>query len=274
MDNESILTITNSINTLWIQSKDTKVPSEADKRTLKEALAKLFPAMNLLETERSDNRENPLNLIIPAYETLWRVVLSGFLHVTFVSEASPTWRSTLAQFLANPTKAARKELFGDSEEVAVSVDHIVKEALRLYPSVKRVYRKFQMGSKVSKASDRRLEDVAADVEACQRNKALWGADADRFRPSRWNKASNEAQDSYMAFGASPFVCPAKTDFAPMLIGILVAAFTNHISSDDWHLKLGEHTSKIARRSFNKALQGKMPLVSDRSTYEGISIIKN
>lgn len=83
MDNESTSTITESINALWILSKDNKVPSEAEGLTLKKALAVLFPDMNLLETKPVDNRENPLNLIISAYETLWRVVLSGFLSGDF-----------------------------------------------------------------------------------------------------------------------------------------------------------------------------------------------
>lgn len=60
----------------------------------------------------------------------------------------------------------------------VSVEFIVKETLRLYPSVKRVYRKFNMDSAAGP------EKVAADIQACQRSKALWGADAERFDPSR------------------------------------------------------------------------------------------
>lgn len=267
MDNKSISTITESINALWILSKDNKVPSEAEKLTLKKALAVLFPHMNLLATKPVDDRENPLNLIIPAYETLWRVVLSGFLQVTYVKGASAKWRSVLAQFLANPTIAARKEPAHDSEAPAVSVDHLVKEALRLYPSVKRVYRQFNM------KGPRGLQYVAANIEACQRNETLWGANAQRFDPSRWINASKEAQDFYMAFGIFPFVCPAKTEFGPMMIGILVAAFAHYISAEDWHLELGEHTSEIAQSKFDRALRGEEPLVSDRSTYEGISIIR-
>ena len=261
-DNEIILTITKSINILWIQSKGTGQPSDADKCTLQNALATLFPEM-----KGSDKRQNPLNLIIPAYETLWRVVLSGFLQMTFVRGAFPTWRLALAKFLANPTVAARKEPIHGSEATAVSVDHIVKEALRLYPSVKRVYRQFNMDNRPKPV------DVAADIEACQRNQALWGVDAQRFDPSRWINASNEAQDSYMAFGVSPFVCPAKGEFGPMMIGILVAAFTSRISSEDWHLKLGEDGSDAAQHDFDKALSGEVTLVSDRKTYEGIRVIR-
>lgn len=262
LDNESILTITESINTLWIQSKGKWGPSKVDKSTLRNALKKFFPGW-----DPSNNRESPLNLIIPSYETLWRVVLAGFLQVTFVRGASPTWRSTLAHFFANPTIAARKEFVQDSDEFPVSVDHLVKETLRLYPSVKRVNRQLNMDNRPGP------EDVAADIEACQRNQALWGADAQRFIPSRWINPSNEARNSFMAFGVFPFVCPAKGEFGPMMVGILVAAFTHHISSEKWHLKSGEGSLDVVQRGLEKALSGEEPLVSDRSTYEGIRIVR-
>ena len=174
LDNESIVTITESINTLWIQSKGKRVPSKADKSTLWKTLAKSFPGMDPSEAEKitlwkalkkvfpgvdpSNKRGNPLNLIIPSYETLWRVVLAGFLQVTFVKGGSPAWRSTLEHFFANPTIEARKEFSKGSEDFPVSVDHLVKETLRLYPSVKRVYRQLNLDGRPGP------EDVAADIE--------------------------------------------------------------------------------------------------------------
>ena len=262
LDDGNISTITERINSLWIQSKNTETPVESDKLDLQEALARVIPQM-----KRSNARENPLNLILPAYETLWRVVLSGFLQVTFVKGVDPTLRSVLAQFLANPTITVRRGLVRGPEASTVSVDLIVKEALRLYPSVKRVYRQFHMDNGAGP------EDVAADVESCQRTKALWGANADRFVPSRWINATDEAKKSYMAFGVSPFVCPAQAEFGPMMIGILVAAFADQVSSDGWHLELDESSWNVAQRGLDKALNGEEPLVSDRSTYEGIRIIK-
>lgn len=262
LDDRKISNITEGINNLWIQSKGTGMPVESDKHELQEALAQVIPQM-----ERSIPCKSPLNLILPAYETLWRVVLSGFLQVTFVHGVSPILKSVLARFLANPTITARTERVHDPETSTVSVDLIVKEALRLYPSVKRVYRQFHMEKR------ERPENIAADIEACQRTKALWGADAECFVPSRWNHASYEAKKSYMAFGVSPLGCPAKGEFGPMMIGILMAAFAGHVHFEDWHLKLGEDSSDVAKRQLDRALSGEEPLVSDRSTYEGIKIIQ-
>lgn len=70
---------TDAINRLWIQSKNRHfIPSPYDKRLLKNALERLLPDEFL-----RDECTSPLNLIMPAYETLWRVVL-----LTFVSIAS------------------------------------------------------------------------------------------------------------------------------------------------------------------------------------------
>ena len=261
VEDSSILAMTKAINSLWIQSKGTGTPTEADKNTLKQALAKVLPEMKW-----SSPKESPVNLIIPAYESLWRVVLSGFLQVTFVKGAEPALKLILAQFLANPKVTSLKETVSYTEASAASVDDIVRETLRLHPSVKRVYRQFHLDNGSGP------EDVAADIEACQRSEALWGTNAQRFDPSRWTNASDEARNAYMAFGAPPFVCPAKAEFGPTMIGILVAAFVGHISSADWHLKMGESSSEAAQSDFDEALNGEGSLLSDRSTYEGIRIV--
>jgi hypothetical protein len=70
---------TEAINRLWTQSKDQQItPSVYDKELLNNALGTLIPR-HFFEPSVS----HPLNLIMPAYETLWRVVL-----LTFVSAAS------------------------------------------------------------------------------------------------------------------------------------------------------------------------------------------
>lgn len=54
---------------------------------------------------------------------------------------------------------------------------------------------------------------------------------------------------------------------------LVAGFAGHVSSEHWQLKLGESSSGVNQRDLDRALKGEGPLVTDRSTYEGIRIIK-
>ena len=156
MDDRNISIITESTNKLWIQSKSNAVPVELDKHDLEEALAQVIPW-----ERRSNPPESPLNLIIPAYGAFWRMVLSGVLQVAFVKAASsPTWRSVLARLLAKNTLTFRIELVKGPVLSAVSVDLIVMEALRLCPTVKRVYRHFHVDNEAGPVN------VAAGIKPC------------------------------------------------------------------------------------------------------------
>lgn len=252
LDDELILEIARSINFLWTESKSTKHPSDADQERLRKALGFIVPDLG------PNARQNPLNLILPAYETMWRVALFCFIEVTFRQGARAEWKQILNDFLADPTKA-RFEDRGPRPNVVSAAD-IINEALRLYPPTKRVYRKFHMAGKTDP------EIVAANIEACHRISAIWGSDALLFRPSRWSEISDKAHKAFMPFGGSTFVCPAKHDFGPRMIGILVAALAAHITPRDWKLELC-----VGGPNGGEELGGEEPLVSDRNKYEWIEI---
>lgn len=75
MDQALVEIATEAIHKLWISSKDEDAtPSADDKKRLEAALAKLIDAD---VTDLGDG--GALNLIIPAYETLWRVVMLTFV---------------------------------------------------------------------------------------------------------------------------------------------------------------------------------------------------
>jgi len=200
----SIAVLGDLINDLWIQSKH-GAPSVEDQQRLADTISVLFPGID----------ENPLNLLLPAYETLWRVVLRCFLEVQFRGKGE--WREVLMRYLDSP---------GDENFVAVlegggaSVKAIVAETLRLYPPTKRVYRAVTP-----------TEFVAADIEALHCDPELWGEDVEYFQPERWHAGINEAKSGFMPFGDGAFVCPAKKVFAPRLIGILVAAVLEGVPID-------------------------------------------
>ena len=69
----------------------------------------------------------------------------------------------------------------------------------------------------------------------------------------------------MPFGGSTFVCPAKQDFGPRMIGVVVAALAAHITPRDWKLELC-----VGGPNGGEEL-GEEPLVSDRNKYEWIEI---
>jgi len=221
---KTVADIASLINELWIASKGFYFrPFVTRKKTeLHKALGKIDSTF-VFTPERT-----PLNLILPAYETMWRVVLRCFLEVVFRNDDKATleWRYVLQAYLGSPTSSR----FGESASSpdSISASHVVHEALRLYPPTSRVYRTYKLGGK--------QKDFAADLEDCHRTDAIWGADGKCFRPSRWTTINEEALTksyAFMSFGGHPFVCPAKGMFGPRMVGILVASLATEISARRW-----------------------------------------
>jgi hypothetical protein len=124
------------------------------------------------------------------------------------------------------------------EDRTVLAFNIVREGLRLYPSTKRVYRVFHF------EGDRRACPVSANVEACHRDESVWGDDAGRFVPERWGERDTHFNQAWMPFGAWPFLCPARKDFALRMIAILVGGMCWLIDLDGWEVDLGEDQRRL------------------------------
>jgi len=95
------------INEQWLRSKGDYDADELPrwsftKQTgLVEALQGAFPEWH---ADGNDGTENPLRLILPGYETLWRVVLRCFVELTSRSPADAAdWCTCLQAFLDSPT---------------------------------------------------------------------------------------------------------------------------------------------------------------------------
>ncbi|KAI4106961.1 MAG: hypothetical protein LQ345_007161 [Seirophora villosa] len=221
MSDDVVTRIAENINHLWIQSKSSSGSLSDDFRILKSDLKDVG-------LEWTDNKENPLNILLPAYETLWRVVAHCLVEVIFRPSANAEWLPLLEAFKANPGSENFSKLQPGQDRV--SVLFLVKEALRLYPPTRRIYRKVHFASKEEP------EVVAADVEACHRLPQVWGEDSHRYQPGRWSSANKSMHRAFMPFGGSPWICPASSSFGPMMIGVLVAAFASIISSGEWELR--------------------------------------
>ncbi|KAJ8071640.1 hypothetical protein OCU04_001960 [Sclerotinia nivalis] len=221
--NSSILRITGLINALWISSKcscSSGHPQMSMQNSLHHEIDSLFP---LLE---KGNNENPLNIILPAYETLWRVVLRCFLEVSFLkpSDVTAQWKKIIHEFLRNISPMQFSERKG-----RCSARDIVFESLRLYPPTKRIYRQNQKAGGI----------VAIDVEYLQRTEEIWGMDGSEFRPERWSKleSTDDAtyKEAWMPFGKGSFQCPALK-VAPMMIGMLVGCLVETFGNGQWTLE--------------------------------------
>jgi hypothetical protein len=241
---EAVQEIASGINDLWLASKCPSPPDWQTQTELHTLLKQLLPSKDPLN---SDPRENPMNLILPAYETLWRVVLCCFLEIQFRAPlpSREAWKNTLQTYVLR-WKDRRVECDKDR-----AID-IAKEALRLYPPTRRVHRQFQYAPNTSP------ELVAADIEACQRDPSIWGADATTFNPDRWTTVQN-ANDHLLSFGAKPFLCPAYNGFASNMIILLTDALSKGVG-EDWNLKAG---------SKGNVPKWGVPLSSGREAYSDV-----
>ena len=241
------------INYLWLLSKDPKADCAEELQKLHQALSKAQ-----IHTSQ-DPRDNALNLILPAYETLWRVVLRCFLETTFRSMADPTWSSVLTAFLKEPSGTKFTEV--SPGDTGVSTSFLVNEALRLYPPTRRIYRELHL------PSEAKPRVVAANIEACHRRNSIWGTDSEQFVPSRWGYATPEMRGAFMPFGGQPFVCPAKAEFGPHMIGLLVAALATHVSPREWAL------ATVKGTGLEEFGLGYEPLDSARNAYGDVVLVR-
>ncbi|KAI1398040.1 hypothetical protein F4819DRAFT_489963 [Hypoxylon fuscum] len=218
MDVAATEVATQKINDLWVDSKDTSQPvSASDQDDLQLALWRLLP-----DCFPCEHKDNPINIIIPAYETMWRVVLLTFISAGFRSPDE----ATTEQF--QQVVEAVPECFGpldaSSQELALA---FAKEGLRLYPPTRHIHRA------VPTDQEDGHETKVADVEACHRNTTIWGADALVFRPSRWfDPSSADKRRAYFPFGVGPHTCPAAARFGNRAVIILAVVLARHLGAHE------------------------------------------
>ncbi|KAJ5929119.1 Cytochrome P450 [Penicillium verhagenii] len=218
-----LIRLATEINTTWIASKtETTITPFENNTRLQKALLDIFTSSHDLSPQN-----NPQNLILPGFETMWRIVLCMFIETRYKTGLQhPEWRSQIAAFACTPSKVVFTEKVGIDN---VSVEHLVNEALRLYPPTKRIYRAFQCdGSIVSKGE-------ATDIEGSHTSPLIWGSEALSFDPRRWDRLTRTQRHAFMPFGIKPFVCPAQSVFGPRIIGLVVGALFGELG-EGWTLR--------------------------------------
>ncbi|KAF2099784.1 hypothetical protein NA57DRAFT_55726 [Rhizodiscina lignyota] len=235
------------VNEQWIRSKYFEDGSIEDpwhfsnQHDIHDLLRHISP---VLLSDLGDNPDNPLNRILPGYETLWRIVLRCLVEVAsnrHSIEDRRLWQTILQRFAENPSIVPL-----DKKDQGISAGIIASEALRLYPPYRHIYRTYEVGTQ-------QFERIAG-VEECHRSDPRWGPDPTKFLPSRWASLPDltETQamnDYFLAFGAAPFQCPAATripntdkssldktylPFSISMIALLVGLFTKEMSNK-WKL---------------------------------------
>lgn len=230
--NEQISTLAHEVNLQWLRSKESNTNDDPSwlfgkQKSLKDAVKAVFPDWN-----EADSEQNPCNLILPGYETMWRVVLRCFAEIKARNHFQTVpWRAAMRGFSRKPTK---QQLEAPMVRYATKVAavHVAKEALRLYPPTRRIYREYR-------SDDGRKINVSADIEAMQRKSSIWQDHQDKFVPERWIGLEEGFDEGYMPFGASPFNCPAKRyknvpmPFGSSMIALLVGILSE--ATSDWDI---------------------------------------
>lgn len=229
---DALVRLADAINCTWVAAKrGCEVPAFKDNDYLLEALSAVFPNIDL---QAASERDNPLNWILPGFDTIWRVVLRLVIELGYHDNPNHlAWTKTLIQFAHKPT---RTQLMAPGSR-AVSAEHIVNEALRLYPPKRRIYRSFQH------AAQGEITTYAADVEGCHLATGIWGKSAPFYDPLRWKDATVKQEAAFIPFGAAPFLCPARHSFGPRAIGLLAGLILYELRFE-WSLNQGSDNIKF------------------------------
>jgi cytochrome P450 len=150
---------------------------------------------------------------------------------------------------------------------------VIWEGLRLYPPL------FGLQAKMAPPGGETVNGVffpgGTEIAICDaavgRKKAVFGADADVFRPERWTDADAATKEKYMKtveiiFGAGRFVCLGKT-IAMMEIGKALVEVSYIIIGDRFHTNISQ-----LLRSFDWAIAD--PLRGVDSFAHGLTIMDN
>lgn len=196
--------VARGINDLWKLSKtaDTLPPH-------------MLPEINTRLRAWLPAHQNPVDLIIPAFETMWRVVATTVAY----THADPLAHAVLETFLADPTSTA----FASARSGTPSVDALVTEAIRLHPPTSRISRHVVSNSTKGAV-------LVADVGALHRDPTIWGADAEVFNPLRHQQRTPTQEKALLGFGAGRVMCVASR-WAPHAAGIIVASISERIGRE-------------------------------------------
>ncbi|KAJ3911453.1 hypothetical protein F5877DRAFT_73167 [Lentinula edodes] len=207
-------------------------PDIDDLTTLNYHLRRLLP-----DTEKYPN---PINFVIPTWETLWRVVATCLAHV----HENVEFRQVFEELLEDPTSERFKTTSFDSKLCA---DWIVSETLRLHPPSRHISRSFVVEQPpflqfVRTLLPRSVSDQLglaplirseiADVEGIHLSIGIWGADALEFNPRRWARYTTSLEaPTLFAFGYGPLICIGK-NWAPMAAALIVGAILEGIEREE------------------------------------------
>jgi hypothetical protein len=215
---ESVAFVVEAINGLWMISKKCTNPMRPE----------LLEHMSAHLLRWLPTYEYPLDFIIPAYETMWRVIAVTVARAVRDPDACAAFSAYLDSPFENQFQRFKDE--------RPSVEAFMCEVLRLHPPSRRLSRVVP-----SRFAGFRLwahTICVADLEALHRDMAIWGKDADIFDPMRFHpsRISYEQRRGYIPFSCGPLRCVAFKE-APRFAAIVAAAILQIVCEPDTKYRL-------------------------------------
>ncbi|KAL0070413.1 hypothetical protein AAF712_002244 [Marasmius tenuissimus] len=216
MNDEDLQITAELISELWSRSKTQPTVDSESLNRLNHHLRRLI--------DDNEAFPNPLDFVIPTWETMWRVVATT---VTYADD-SPQYRETFGRLQTGSPATS----FHDASD-GPSAHSIVTEVLRLHPPSRRIHRAttrpfLGIPTFLDKFVSVTRQEMA-DVEAYHLSQDVWGPSAKAFDPTRHENPVAEGGD-ILAFGWGPLQCVAKK-WAPMAIGMTVSAILEVLGTD-------------------------------------------
>lgn len=234
---DDVVYVTDTINQRW---KDSKIKDAVTMRE-DDSLRAIAAHIDRWIVDR-DRYPNPLNFILPAYETMWRVVAVTVAHVYRYRDNA--LHDVALAFGRDPTEE-RFQAFGEDSGVQrPSMQAIVLEVLRLHPPTRHIARAPMDGAPGSwwRALVAPAVELA-DIEAVQLSEA-YGANASEFDPMRFHPSRVGGRAELYAFGYGRLKCVAAA-WAPMAAGVIAAKVVAQIEEAGCTVTVGR---KIGGRS--------------------------
>ncbi|KAG7453144.1 uncharacterized protein BT62DRAFT_925683 [Guyanagaster necrorhizus] len=205
LPSSSIETVSSLITKLWALSKHPEPIDPTLLPLLNQHLRTLVPDTNAYP--------NPLDFVIPAWETMWRVVATTFAHVY----KNDRFRRTLEELHANPSIPQFRLHDRDA-----SAEDIIIEAMRLHPPSKHISRLISFLPSFLPRW-RSFETLhVADILAAHFSPAIWGPSVETFDPSRHTTRTPKREEGFLAFGYGRLQCVAK-NWAPMAAATILSS---------------------------------------------------
>ncbi|KAG8216810.1 hypothetical protein J3R82DRAFT_7063 [Butyriboletus roseoflavus] len=230
---DDVVYVTDIINKRWTDSK----LKDAAAMRQDDSLHRMIAHIDRWIANR-DQYPNPLNFILPAYETMWRVVAVTVAYAYRCRDNA--LHDAVIGFGRDPTEE-RFQAFGEDGQQP-SMQAIIFEVLRLHPPTRHIARaSVESGSWLHTFITPAIQ--IADIEAVHLSDD-YGENACAFDPMRFHPSRMSGRPELYSFGYGRLRCIAVA-WAPMAAAVIAAKVVGQIEEAHCSVTIGR---KIGGRS--------------------------